>query len=124
MQPAIGRVLARGSTRSGVGHWKAQRVTAIASLLLVLWFVFVAIGMAGSDHGEWALWFQSPLNAALMILLVLSTFYHAKLGLQVVIEDYVHAEGIKVASLLAITFATALLAFICIISILMLATGG
>jgi len=124
MQPAIGRVRARGSARSGVGHWKAQRLTAIANLLLVLWFVFSAVAMAGSGHAEWALWFHSPVNAALMILLVLSTFYHARLGLQVVIEDYVHAEGVKVASLVAITFVVAVLATICIVSILTLATGA
>lgn len=124
MQPAIGRVRARGSARSGVGHWKAQRLTAIGNLLLVLWFAFSAVAMAGSGHAEWVLWFHSPVNAALMILLVLSTFYHARLGLQVVIEDYVHAEGVKVASLVAITFVVAVLATICIVSILTLATGA
>lgn len=124
MQPAIGRVRARGSARSGVGHWKAQRLTAIANLLLVLWFAFNAIAMAGAGHGEWVQWFNSPINASLMILLVLSTFYHARLGLQVVIEDYVHAEGIKTASLVALTLAAALLATICIVSIFTLAIGG
>ena len=124
MQSAIGKVRARGSARSGVGHWKAQRVTALANLLLVLWFVFNAVGMAGSGHAEWTVWFQSQLNASLMILLVLSTFYHAKLGVQVVIEDYVQAEAAKVAGLVAVTFATAVLATACIVSVLMLATGG
>lgn len=124
MQSAIGKVRARGSARSGVGHWKAQRFTALANLLLVLWFVFNAVGMAGSGYAEWTFWFQSPVNASLMILLILSTFYHAKLGVQVVIEDYVHGEGIKVLSLVAVTFATALLATACIVSVLMLATGG
>lgn len=124
MQSAIGKVRARGSAKSGVGHWKAQRVTAIANLLLVLWFVFTAVAMAGEGYAEWAGWFQSPLNATLMVLLILSTFYHAKLGVQVVIEDYVHSEGVKVASLLAVTFAIALLATACIVSVLILATGG
>lgn len=124
MQSAIGRMRARGSARSGVGHWKAQRVTAIINLVLVLWFVVQAVGMAGAGHAEWAAWFKSQVNASLMVVLVLSTFYHVRLGVQVAIEDYVHHEGIKVASLLALTLACAVLAASCVVSILMLATGA
>jgi succinate dehydrogenase / fumarate reductase membrane anchor subunit len=124
MQSAIGRMRARGSARAGVGHWKAQRVTAVINLVLVLWFVVQAVGMAGAGHAEWAAWFRSQVNASLMIVLVLSTFYHVRLGLQVPIEDYVHHEGVKVASLLALTLVCAVLAASCVVSILMLATGG
>lgn len=124
MQPAIGRLRARGSTNSGVGHWKAARVTAIALVFLVLWFCFNAIAMAGASHAEWVLWFRSPVNASLVILLVLNAFYHAKLGVQEILEDYIHAEGIKVAALLATTFIAALLATICVVSVLILVTGG
>ncbi len=124
MQSAIGRLRARGSAHSGVGHWKAQRVTAIANLFLVIWFLFNAIGMAGAGYAEWAAWFQSPLNASLMVMLVLSAFFHAKMGVQVMIEDYVHHEGLKVAALVGATLAAAALATACVVSILMLATGG
>ena len=124
MQSAIGRMRARGSARSGVGHWKAQRVTAIINLVLVLWFVVQVVGMAGAGHAEWTVWFQSQVNASLMVVLVLSTFYHVRLGVQVAIEDYVHHEGIKVASLLALTLACAVLASSCVVSILMLVTGA
>jgi succinate dehydrogenase / fumarate reductase membrane anchor subunit len=124
MQSAIGRMRARGSARSGVGHWKAQRVTAIINLVLVLWFVVQVVGMAGAGHAEWTAWFQSQVNASLMVVLVLSTFYHVRLGVQVAIEDYVHHEGIKVASLLALTLACAVLAASCVVSILMLVTGA
>ena len=124
MQSAIGRLRARGSSHTGLGHWKAQRVTAIANLLLVLWFLFNAIGMAGAGYAEWVTWFQSPLHASLMVMLVLSVFYHAKMGVQVMIEDYVHTEGLKVAGLVGITLLAAALATACIVSILMLATGG
>ena len=124
MQPAIGRLRARGSARSGVGHWKAMRITAVALLLLVLWFAFVAIAMAGASYEEWASWFRSPFNAGLVILLVLNAFYHARLGVQEILEDYVHVESVKVAALVATTFLAALLATVCVVSVLMLATGG
>ena len=69
----------------------------------MLWFLFNAISMAGAGYAEWVAWFQSPLNASLMVMLVLSVFYHAKMGVQVMIEDYVHTEGLKVAGLVGIT---------------------
>lgn len=124
MQSAIGRLRARGSSHTGLGHWKAQRVTAIANLLLVLWFLFNAISMAGAGYAEWVAWFQSLLNASLMTMLVLSVFFHAKMGVQVMIDDYVHHEGLKVAALVGVTLAAAAMATACIVSILTLATGG
>jgi len=124
MQSAIGRLRARGSAHSGVAHWKAQRVSAFSNLLLVLWFLFNAIGMAGAGHAEWVAWFQSPLNASLMVMLVLSVFFHARLGVQVMIEDYVHSDSLKVTALIAVTLAAAAMATACVVSILMLATGS
>jgi succinate dehydrogenase / fumarate reductase membrane anchor subunit len=115
MQAAIGKVRSRGSARSGAGTWKAQRFTAIANLLLVLWFVVNAIAMAGSAYAEWVAW---------MILLVLSTCYHARIGLQEVVEDYVHHEIGKVAILVGITLVAALLATAGVVSVLMIALGG
>lgn len=124
MQSAIGRLRSRGSARSGAAHWKAMRYTSVAVLLLTLWFVFSALTMVGAGYVEWTLWFRSPVNASLMVLLVLTTFYHAKLGVQEVIEDYVHGEAMKVAALTALIFVTAVLATASVVSILMLATGA
>ncbi len=124
MQSAIGRVRARGSLKSGVGHWKAQRVTAVINLVLVAWFLLQTIAMAGAGYAEWTVWFRSQVNASLLIVLVLSTFYHVRLGIQVAIEDYVHSEATKVVSLLLLTLLTAILATSCVVSILMLATGA
>lgn len=123
MQPAIGRIRARGSARSGAAAWKAMRYTSVALLFLTVWFVFTAVAMAGASYLEWAAWFRSPLNAGLMVLLVVTAFYHAKLGVQEVIEDYVHTESTKVAAVVALNFVAALLATTCIVAILMLATG-
>jgi len=124
MRTAIGQVRSLGSTREGAGHFKAQRLTGIANLLLVLWFVAQAVGMSGATHAEWAEWFGSTYHATLMILLVVSSFYHARLGVQVVIEDYVHSEPLKLSSLAALTLVTILLATACIVSILKLAIGA
>ena len=124
MQSAIGRLRARGSAKSGFGHWKAQRVTAVINLVTLLWFVFQAMTMAGAGYGEWTIWFTSPLNAGLLLLLVLSTFYHVHLGFQVMVEDYVHNDGTRLATLMVETVLVAILAATCVVSILMLATGA
>ena len=121
MRTAIGQVRGLGSAKEGAGHWKMQRLTAIANIILAIWFVTHAVDMSGADYAGWLAWFQDPYHATGMVLLVLSMFYHAKLGVQVVIEDYVHHEGLKVASLTALTLACVGLGAGCAVSILMLA---
>ena len=123
MRTAIGQVRGLGAAKEGVGHWKMQRITAVANVILAVWFVVHAVSMSGASYADWLLWFQSPYRATVMILLVASMFYHAKLGVQVVIEDYVHSEGLKIASLTALTLACIGFATVCIVSILMLAAG-
>ena len=113
-----------GAARSGVGHWTHQRLTAISNLLLVLWFVFSAIALAGADYLEVRAWLASPVSASLMILLVISTCYHARLGVQVVIEDYVHHEGAKLAALAALTLVVVALAVACIVAVLKVSIGS
>jgi succinate dehydrogenase / fumarate reductase membrane anchor subunit len=124
MQSAIGRLRARGSAKSGFGHWKAQRVTAVINLVMLVWFVFQAMGMTGAGYVEWTAWFQSQVNASLLVILVLSTFYHVHLGFQVMVEDYVHNDATRIACLMAATVVIAILAASCVVSILMLATGA
>jgi len=113
-----------GAARSGVGHWTHQRLTALSNLLLVLWFVFSALALAGADYLEVRAWLASPVSASLMILLVISTFYHARLGVQVVIEDYVHHEGAKLAALAALTLVVVALAVTCIVAVLKVSLGS
>jgi succinate dehydrogenase / fumarate reductase membrane anchor subunit len=98
------RVRGLGSARSGVHHWWMQRVTAAGNLLLAVWFVASLLMLPGFDHGSVVAWIAQPLVAVPLILLILSTFWHARLGVQVMIEDYVHAEGLKLLSLLALNF--------------------
>jgi succinate dehydrogenase / fumarate reductase membrane anchor subunit len=124
VQSPIARVRGLGPAREGVSHWIRQRLTAISNIVLVLWFVFSAMALAGAGYEEVRAWLASPVPASLMILLVISTFYHARLGVQVVIEDYVHHEGAKVASLAAVTLIIFGLAVACIVAVLKVAIGS
>lgn len=100
MQSPVGRVLGLGSAKEGVEHWWRQRTTALALVPLTIWFVIWVIAMAGADRAAMVAWMHNPLSAVLMIVLIVATFYHAALGLQVVIEDYVHREGLRLATLI------------------------
>ncbi|HEX3209195.1 MAG TPA: succinate dehydrogenase, hydrophobic membrane anchor protein [Geminicoccaceae bacterium] len=120
----IARVRGLGAARSGVGHWGRQRLTAISNLLLVLWFIFSAIGLSGAGYAEVRAWLASPISASLMILLILSICYHARLGLQVVVEDYVHHEPARLATLVAIPLIVTALAVTCIVAVLKVSLGS
>ncbi len=113
-----------GAAKDGVGHWTMQRLTGIANVLLVTWFLINAIGLAGADYEATRAWIASPFTASMMLLLVASAFYHAKLGLQVVIEDYVHHDGFKIAALTAVTLATVGLGVMCAVAILKTSLAG
>jgi succinate dehydrogenase / fumarate reductase membrane anchor subunit len=116
--------MARGSSREGVGHWKLQRLTAISNLILVVWFVISVLALSGANYHETRLWLAQPWNTVMMALLVISTFIHAPLGLQVVIEDYVHHEGAKTAALIAIRLLAVALAVASLIAILRVSLGS
>ena len=120
----IAKVRGLGAARSGLQHWKMQRLTAIANVLLVLWFMFSAMALSGGGYDQVRAWLASPVTASLVVLLIISTFYHARLGLQVVIEDYVHHEGARIASLVAIALFVLALAVACIVAVLRVAIGG
>ncbi|HEX6113896.1 MAG TPA: succinate dehydrogenase, hydrophobic membrane anchor protein [Geminicoccaceae bacterium] len=120
----LARARGLGAAHGGVGHWKAQRLTAISNAVLVLWFVFSAMALAGASYEEVRAWLASPLAATLMILLVVSVFYHAPLGLQVIIEDYVHHPGARIAALVLVRLVVAGLAVACIVAILTVALGS
>ncbi len=92
---ALGQVRGLGSAKDGTGHWWSQRLTALALVPLSLWFMISLVAMAGADHATIVTWIASPIVAGLLILLVTATFFHAYLGLQVVIEDYVHMRGLE-----------------------------
>jgi succinate dehydrogenase / fumarate reductase membrane anchor subunit len=124
LRSPLGRAVGLGSAKEGVGHWWAQRLTAVALVPLSLWFVTSVIALAGADHGVVVAWLANPLSAIIMVLLIGATFYHAALGVQVVIEDYVHAEGVKFAALVLNNLICFALAVAGIFAVLKIAFGG
>ena len=120
----LARARGLGAAHGGLGHWKMQRLTAISNAVLVLWFVFSAMALAGAGYDEVRAWLASPLAATLMILLIMSVFYHAPLGLQVIIEDYVHHPGIRIAAVILVRLVIAGLAVACIVAVLMVTLGS
>ena len=105
MRSPLGRAVGLGSAKEGVEHWWLQRITAVALVPLALWFVIAIIRLVGADVENVRDWVGSPLPAILLVLLLIATFYHAALGLQIVIEDYVHAELIKLVLLIVVRLA-------------------
>ena len=105
-----------GSAKDGVGHWWIQRLTAMALLLLAPWFAWLVLGLVGADHFTIRQSLAQPLNASLLLAFVLSLFWHAQLGMQVVIEDYVHG-WLEIALQIAVKFAYAFGALASVIAI-------
>ena len=102
----LGRVRGLGSAKHGGAHWVLHRMTAVGNLLLLPWLLISLVRLPTYDYTTVTTWLAQPMAAVPMMLLVISVFWHFRIGLQVVIEDYVHEEGTKFASLTAITFYT------------------
>ncbi len=118
LRSPLGRVLGLGSAKDGTDHWWAQRVSAAALALLGLWFVISIASLQPLEYAAARGFIGAPLNSVLLILLALTMAYHSYLGLQVVIEDYVHATGAKIAALVTSRFAHVFLAVAAVYAIL------
>jgi len=120
----LARVLGLGSAKEGVGHWWWQRMTAIAMVPLGIWFVLSLISLVGTEYEAATAWLQSPLNAALFLFFVLAVYWHAALGLQVVVEDYIHTEWLKMTLLISIKMLIALISVVSILLTLRIYLGA
>ncbi len=123
MRSPLGRAIGLGSAKEGVGHWWRERVTAIALVPLSIWFVASMIAHIGSDYATVVAWLRTPLATISMILLLIASFYHSALGLQVVIEDYVHS-GAKFAAVVMVRLGSFALAVAGVIATMRVAFGG
>ncbi len=121
---ALRRARGLGAAGFGTEHWWAERLTAIALIPLIVWFVIAVIPLTGVDHATALAWIGHPVNATLLTLLVAAIMHHGQLGLQVVIEDYVHAEGLKLASVLLVKAAALVLGLGSIFAVMKIAFGG
>lgn len=124
LRSPLARVRGLGSAKEGVGHWWVQRTTAIALIPLTIWFVSSVLSLVGADHAAVVEWLSGPWAATFMVLLIVATFHHAQLGMQVVIEDYVHNEAVKFASIMAIKAVAVVLGLVAVLSVLKIAFGG
>ena len=118
LRTPLGRVLGLGTAKDGTSHWWGQRVSAVALLFLGLWFAWWLAVMPDFGHAAVVAEIGRPINSILLLLLAVTLAYHSYLGIQVVIEDYVHAPGLKVATLLFSRFAHILLVAAAVFAIL------
>ena len=124
LRSPVGRALGLGSAKDGTGHWWAQRVSAVALIPLTLWFLLSLLSLPALDYATVRAWLSVPLSGLLAVLLVAVLTYHSYLGTTVVIEDYVHAAGTKLLSLLLLRFLYVLVAGAGIFAILHVAFGS
>ena len=124
LRSPMGRVLGLGAAKKGVSHWWSQRVTAVALLLLTLWFVASLLRLGDFKHQVVTSWIGEPLNAVLLSLLVATAAYHSLLGVQVVVEDYVGNKGWKIVTMLLLNFIHVTLAALGVFAVLRIAFGA
>lgn len=118
LQSDLGKVRGLGSAKEGTHHWWWQRVTALAMIPLSIWFVFGLLCILDSTYAEATAWVAKPHVTVLLIAFVSALFYHLKLGMQVVIEDYLHEEWVKITAVIGLKFACVLGAVAAIVAIL------
>jgi len=124
LRTPLGQVLGLGSAKEGTGHFFGQRVSGMALLILGLWFAWSLATLPGFGHADALAFIGAPLNGVLLVLLVVTLAYHSSLGVQVVIEDYVHGHGFKLVSLIISRFAHSFLLVAAIYAIIKIGLGA
>jgi len=120
MRSPLGRARGLGAARAGAAHWWMQRITSLALVPLTLWFLCAVVRLIGATRDDVVFWMAGPLPIVLLIALVIATFHHLQAGLQVVIEDYVGNDALRIGTILLIKALSLLLALACIVAVLRL----
>ena len=118
LRTPLSRAKGLGSAKEGIGHWWMQRVSSLFLVPLVVWGALTMATLGSYDHRHFTDWLAEPLNAILMITLLVVVCYHAALGLQVIIEDYVHLTAVKIISIVAVYLSSFILALVGVFAVL------
>jgi len=124
LRSPLARVLGHGSAKEGVQHWWVQRLTSVALVPLTVWFVVSLLSLPSFDHATVAAWIGQLWTAVFLILLVLTAAWHSQLGVRVVVEDYVHGNGMKTLTLTLVTLFHVVVAVTGVLAVLKVALGG
>jgi len=124
LKSPLGRVRGLGSAKDGTHHFWIQRLTALAIIPLTLWLIISIISLVGAGREDVVNWLANPLAALLLILFAVAVFWHMKLGLQTVIEDYIHSEGMKLAAIVLNNFICIFLGAAVVLSTISMHLGG
>jgi succinate dehydrogenase / fumarate reductase membrane anchor subunit len=124
LRTPLSRARGLGSAKQGVHHWWAQRITAVALIPLVAWFAISLIMLSGADYAVVRAWIGSPVVMVLLTLTIVIGLHHGQLGMQEVVEDYVHGEGMKLALIVSMRFIAVFFGLAAIVAILRIGFGG
>lgn len=124
LRTPLGRVRGLGSAKSGTGHFWLQRMTAVSNLVLTIIFIGIVIALSGRPYPAAMMLLTHPLVSILMLLFIVSACIHMRLGMQTVIEDYIHHEGTKVLAVMANTFFAIVVGAASVYAVLKLSFGG
>jgi succinate dehydrogenase / fumarate reductase membrane anchor subunit len=124
LRTPVARARGFGSAKYGVCHWWVQRLTAVGLVPLTFWFIFSIVSLSNADYDHVRHWIKMPSTAVLLVILVMTVFYHAQLGMQVVYEDYVRPKWVMVIVDIITKFACFLFVTISVFSVLKIAFGG
>jgi succinate dehydrogenase membrane anchor subunit len=123
LRSPLGKVIGLGTAKEGASHWWSQRVTAVALIVLTLWFVAALLRLPDFSHAVVTTWIGKPLNAVMLSLLVGTMAWHSQLGVQVVVEDYVTGKGLKIVTMLVLNFLHVAFAVAGVFAVLRIAFG-